>query len=84
MYKTIRAFRPSLLHHNSAFDARAVLRDIPMVWLSRLLSVPVFLKLHGSDPGFLVSKAFPYESMKRILLESVSLVGVLSEAEAEE
>src|SRR6266536_788970 len=44
----ISAFRPDVIHHNTAFDKRAIIRDAPLVWLAKQYDIPVVLKMHGS------------------------------------
>jgi glycosyltransferase involved in cell wall biosynthesis len=53
-WKLCRKVRPDIVHHNSAFDRVAILRDAPLLIAAKLLRIPVFLKLHGSHSDALM------------------------------
>src|SRR5215470_7482015 len=48
LHKKILTFRPDLIHHNTAFDRIAFLRDAPLAWLAAYHNIPTLLKMHGS------------------------------------
>src|SRR6266545_3678583 len=39
--KKILSFRPDLIHHNTAFDNFSLLRDAPLVWLTKRYKLPL-------------------------------------------
>jgi len=83
-YSIMKKCRPDLIHHNTAFDSRSILRDAPLAWTARLAGVPLFLKIHGSRHEAL-GRVNPFLSWFRSsLLRNARLVGVLSERERQE
>jgi glycosyltransferase involved in cell wall biosynthesis len=78
----LRRVRPDLVHLNTAFDPKAILRDVPFALATRLYGVPVFLKWHGSEARFLTSRSPFWRGQVDLLLQLVDGVGVLSSEEA--
>ena len=76
--------RPDVIHVNSAFDARSILRDTPLTLLARRHGIPLLLKVHGSFSEFIRPIRNPVEFAKRILIRNISLLGVLSSVEKAE
>jgi glycosyltransferase involved in cell wall biosynthesis len=76
--------RPDLIHVNSAFDARSILRDMPLALLAQRHNIPLLLKVHGSWSEFIRPTGNPVELAKRILMRNISLLAVLSTAEKAE
>jgi len=71
---------PDLVHLNTSFDAKTVLRDsFTLAVLGR--RTPVFLKLHGSDARVLTAGRWPIRALARGLLRRAAAIGVLSSAE---
>jgi glycosyltransferase involved in cell wall biosynthesis len=81
LHLQIRSFHPHVLHHNSAFDPRSILRDMPLVFLARYHRVPILIKVHGSHREAFGRLNPVLTLLRRFLLKNVSLLGVLSEAE---
>src|SRR5213592_4331732 len=78
---TVLRERPDLVHLNTAFDRRALVRDIGYAFLSRLLGQRLFLKLHGSDADLLATRSRFWHEMTRRTLAGAVGVGVLSSEE---
>jgi glycosyltransferase involved in cell wall biosynthesis len=77
----LRRHRPDVLHINSAFDRRALLRDAPFVRLARLLGQTVVIKFHGSDVGCLDDPRWLWRRLTRTVVMGSHLVCVLSQEE---
>ncbi len=45
-----------IIHLNTAFDLKTLLRDASAIWLMRPKSAKIFLKIHGSEASVLASK----------------------------
>ncbi len=77
----VRRERPDIVHLNSAFDSRALLRDTGYAFLAPLLGTRLFVKYHGSSK-ILAERS---SGLKRKLIDYVfrqaSFVGVLSSEE---
>jgi glycosyltransferase involved in cell wall biosynthesis len=81
LHRRTRSVRPDIIHHNSAFDSRAILRDAPLVQLAKHHMVPIFIKVHGSHREAFGRMNLFMRLLRRSLLANVSGIGVLSEAE---
>lgn len=69
-----------IIHLNSAFDPKALFRDLLCIPMIRLVSgLPIFIKFHGSKPHLL--KYPTYRILTRHLLKMVAGVGFLSSDE---
>ena len=77
----ISGFRPNLIHHNTAFDTRAIVRDAPLVWLATHYGIPVILKMHGSLDELFGSVSPPVDRLRSLVLRKADCIGVLSEVE---
>lgn len=75
--------RFDLVHLNTAFDAKALLRDAFIVPKLTGKGAKVFLKLHGSDSQLLDSKNPFYAALWRRVLSGADGIGVLSTDERE-
>jgi glycosyltransferase involved in cell wall biosynthesis len=87
---TARAFRQKLrqskfdlIHINTAFDVRALMRDAVIVPRLRFEHTRIFLKFHGSDGDLLKTKSPVLAAMRRRVLASADGIGVLSSEERE-
>lgn len=76
-----RKVHPDLIHHNSSFDQRAILRDAPLVLLAKREQVPIFIKVHGSLPEGFRGGSMLLDRARRIVLSNADRIGVLSTAE---
>lgn len=79
-----RKVRPDLIHHNSAFDHRAILRDAPFVLLARQEKLPIFIKVHGSLPEAFRQGSVLFNWARRKVLLTADRIGVLSAVEKRE
>ncbi len=77
----LRRHKPDIVHINSAFDKRALLRDVWYVILSRAFRVPIFIKFHGSEAHLLLSDSIIWRWLTRRTLNGASGIGVLSQEE---
>ena len=86
--KTARVFRErlrqsdfDLIHINTSFDAKALLRDASIVPRLHFSRAKTFLKFHGSDAGLLETKNPALAALRRRVLSHADGVGVLSSEE---
>jgi glycosyltransferase involved in cell wall biosynthesis len=77
----ISRFRPDLIHHNTAFDTRAIIRDAALVCLARRYGIPVLLKMHGSLDELFGKVSSPVDCMRTTVLKNADYIGVLSDVE---
>lgn len=73
--------RFDLLHINSSFDARALLRDFVTISLIGRTQTRIFIKFHGSDADLLRTRNVFLKRFVRTVLERVDGIGVLSSEE---
>lgn len=73
--------RPDVVQLNTAFDRRALVRDVGYALISRVLGQPLFLKFHGSDVTFLRSSSGFWKWLIGVTIRSASCIGVLSSEE---
>jgi glycosyltransferase involved in cell wall biosynthesis len=73
-----RRERVDVLHLNTSFDTRTVLRDSFTLGVLGRSSPPVFLKIHGSDPAVLSEAVRPVRILGRYVLTRSTAIGVLS------
>lgn len=81
--KRLRAEGFDVLHLNTAFDVKALLRDAVTVHLLRPGPGKIFLKFHGSDARLVRTNNPMLRLLGRVLLSRVDAVGVLSNEEKE-
>ena len=86
--RTIRRFRKQLrsgsfdlVHLNTSFDTKALLRDSLTLSLLRRNGTKIFLKFHGSDAGLLQTKNPFLIAMRRHLFSRADGIGILSSEE---
>jgi glycosyltransferase involved in cell wall biosynthesis len=73
-----RRERPDLVHLDSAFDRRALVRDSCYALLARVLGQPVFIKFHGSDPALVRTRSPFWRGLIRLVTGAAIGIGVLS------
>lgn len=78
-----RAKRYDVIHLNTSFDKKCVLRDLFTLLLLRSSGVPVYLKMHGSIVGFLDDRSRFWRLMQRQIFSRAAGIGVLSSEERE-
>lgn len=88
--KTARRFRKLLqendfdvLHLNTAFDLKALLRDVATVSLIKNNRTKIFLKMHGSEKELLETTNAAKRLMRQSLFAKIDGIGVLSSEEKE-
>lgn len=79
--RRLRAGRFDLIHLNTAFDTKTVLRDFITLETLGSYAGKVFLKMHGSDAQLLETKNHALRFMYRRSLARVRGIGVLSSEE---
>ncbi len=86
--RTARRFRElvrsstfDIVHINTSFDTRALLRDVVIVSGFRSANSKIFLKFHGSDARLLETRSPAWSILRRRLLTHVDGIGVLSSEE---
>jgi len=77
-------FRPQIIHLNTAFDKRSVLRDLPFIYVAKITRNQLLVKLHGSLPDMIYPEKAVWKSMRNLFLKGVVRIGVLSGKEREE
>jgi glycosyltransferase involved in cell wall biosynthesis len=77
----LRSGKFDLVHLNTAFDLKALLRDAVIVPRLSREGAKVFLKFHGSDARLLATKNPALAALRRRLLMHADGIGVLSSGE---
>lgn len=72
-----------LIHLNTSFDEKCVMRDLVTLAFLRSSGVPVYLKMHGSIAAFLNSKSRFWRFLQHQVFERAAGIGVLSSEERE-
>ena len=88
VWKTARKFRRTLseekfdvLHLNTSFETKAILRDaFSLFWLKKK-GAKIFLKFHGSDVELLKKANFALRFLIRSLIKNADGIGLLSSEE---
>jgi glycosyltransferase involved in cell wall biosynthesis len=80
----ILKFRPDIIHHNTAFDPIAILRDVPLLWLAKRHRIPAFLKMHGSKNDLFRQRPYLPNLFRNYVLNNSAGIGVLSHIERNE
>jgi glycosyltransferase involved in cell wall biosynthesis len=70
-----------VVHLNTSFDTKALIRDFFTVSLIRRNGTKIFLKFHGSDANLLANKNWVLRFISRRLFAQVAGIGVLSSEE---
>ncbi len=78
------SFRPQIIHLNTAFDKRSVVRDIPFLLLARATGIPALVKLHGSLPGMVFPAPGPWVWARNMFLAAATRICLLSRKERDE
>jgi glycosyltransferase involved in cell wall biosynthesis len=81
LHNQIRTFRPDIIHHNTAFDKIAFLRDAPLAWLAVYHNTPTFLQMHGSLDASFGNLGIPINQLRNSMLKHAAYIGVLSALE---
>jgi len=76
-------YRPDIIHINTAFDRKTVLRDIPFSIFCFLFGRKLIFKIHGSS-NLIHSRSRIYRYLIKLFFLGASKVGVLSDIERKE
>lgn len=79
--RLVRTEHPDLVHFDSAFDRRALVRDACYALLARALGQRTFFKFHSSDPALVATRSPGWRALIGLVLGSATGVGVLSASE---
>ncbi|HEV2763800.1 MAG TPA: glycosyltransferase family 4 protein [Pyrinomonadaceae bacterium] len=79
--RRLRGRRFDLVHLNTSFDARALLRDVPTLVALRGSGAKIFLKFHGSDAALFETKSAARRALRDALLARADGFGLLSSEE---
>jgi len=81
LHNKICTFRPDIIHHNTAFDKIAFLRDAPLVWLAAYHNTPTLLQMHGSFEASFGNLGILVNQLRNSMLTHAACIGVLSALE---
>jgi glycosyltransferase involved in cell wall biosynthesis len=81
--RLVRRERPDVVYTNSAYNKRALLRDIGYAFLSRVRNVPLAVKFHGSDAWLVEDKPFFWWMLTRLIFRWGAVVPLLSSEEVQ-
>ena len=70
-----------LIHLNTAFDWKTLIRDNLTVIGLRSYHKPIFIKCHGSERSLVTSKNFAAKALRYLLFKQTAGIGVLSTEE---
>jgi len=79
--KRLGSKRFDIVHLNTSFDTKALLRDFVTLCLIRRKRTKIFLKFHGSDGRLLKNKNLALRFIRRCLFARAHGIGVLSSEE---
>ncbi len=79
--RILRRERPDVVYINTAYNKRALLRDIGYAFLSRIRKVSLVVKLHGSDARLVDQKPFFWWTLTRLIFRWGTVVQLLSSEE---
>jgi glycosyltransferase involved in cell wall biosynthesis len=82
--KLVITYKPDVIHINSAFDKRSIVRDVPFSIVSKILRKSLIFKIHGSHHGLLFTDSKIMRLLISIYFWGANKVGVLSEYEKNE
>jgi glycosyltransferase involved in cell wall biosynthesis len=72
-----------VIHLNTSFDEKCVVRDLVTMFYLRKSGVPVHLKMHGSIAAFLRTENAFWRYLQRRVFKTAANIGVLSSEERE-
>jgi glycosyltransferase involved in cell wall biosynthesis len=80
----VAVFRPHIIHINTAFDKKALIRDIPFSLFAFMFRKKLIFKLHGSSYELINTQNKFFLCLIRLFFLGAKRVGVLSEIENNE
>jgi glycosyltransferase involved in cell wall biosynthesis len=78
------SFRPNIIHLNTAFDPKTILRDIPFSVTCLLLHQHLIFKFHGSLTSMIETRKPLWRVLNSLVFSGAQRIGVLSEPEREQ
>jgi glycosyltransferase involved in cell wall biosynthesis len=81
---SIQGLQPDLVHHNTAFDRKSIIRDVPLVFMLKLSGIPLFMMIHGSHRATFMKRGPIMNLLRSYLLNNINYIGVLSPLEKKE
>ncbi len=81
--RRLRTNKYDVVHLNTSFDRRSVMRDLVTLTALRSSGVPVHLKMHGSFASFLTNEGPFWRMLQRRVFTMAADIGVLSSDERE-
>jgi Glycosyltransferase Family 4 len=79
--KLIKTNKFDIVHLNTAFDLKTVIRDFITLTIARTSNTKFFIKLHGSESNLLQTNNFIKLFLIKTLLKMADSIGVLSTEE---
>jgi glycosyltransferase involved in cell wall biosynthesis len=79
--RVLRAEKFDLLHINTSFETKAILRDAFSLFRLKNRGAKIFLKFHGSDVELIKTANFALRFLIRYLIGSADAIGLLSSEE---
>jgi glycosyltransferase involved in cell wall biosynthesis len=79
--RILRAEKFDLLHINTSFETRSILRDAFSLFFLKNSGAKIFLKFHGSDVELLKTANFALRFLIRYLIKNADGIGLLSSEE---
>jgi glycosyltransferase involved in cell wall biosynthesis len=79
--KRIAASSYDIIHLNTAFDKKTILRDAISVFLMRPRNAKIFLKIHGAGAHLISSRSFFYARLIRFLDRRTAGYGIFTREE---
>ena len=77
-------YRPDIVHLNTAFGSKSLLRDVPFSLLSFIFRKNLLFKIHGSHLNLLMTKNKYRLVLIKLFFLGAKKIGVLSEREKQE
>jgi glycosyltransferase involved in cell wall biosynthesis len=81
--RRVKAKHYDIIHLNTSFDEKSVLRDSITMAFVRSSRARIYLKMHGSSASFLSNKQWFWRYWKRHVFTKADALGVLSDEERE-
>ncbi|MDQ7799464.1 MAG: glycosyltransferase family 4 protein [Candidatus Edwardsbacteria bacterium] len=80
----IWSFSPDVIHQNTAFDAKSIIRDAPLICLSKINKIPIMIKVHGSHQESFGKMLWPVSILRSYVVKNADCIAVLSSREKKE
>ncbi|OGF15030.1 MAG: hypothetical protein A2509_04090 [Candidatus Edwardsbacteria bacterium RIFOXYD12_FULL_50_11] len=77
----VHGLLPDIIHHNTSFDRKSIIRDAPLVFILKRAGIPLLLMIHGSHRESFGKMSSIMRSLRDYVLKNCACIGTLSEAE---